>query len=63
MNEPLAQPVTEAPLRRSGLIALVLLASTAALILALVRFNYFHYEKRVGPAQPIPFSHRIHAQV
>ena len=35
----------------------------AALIAIMVWFFYFYYEGRMGPEQPIAFSHRLHADV
>jgi hypothetical protein len=32
-----------------------------ALILASAWFYHFHYQRQIGPAQPVSFSHRVHA--
>lgn len=61
MTEPLNPP----PVRRRGQILTISLAviSTFGLGFGLVFFYFLYPLGRSGPAQPIPFSHRLHVQI
>ena len=42
---------------------ILLLASSAAMVIAFIYFFYFTPGKKIGVEQPIPFSHRVHVGV
>lgn len=62
MTDPRTTEDLERRERRRRLIALALALLSAVTILMMVIFYYWYYSKQFGPAQPIAFSHRIHAK-
>lgn len=63
MTEPTPQNMAQLPARRHPPLA-TLLALLAGLGMAgMALFYAFYYQGRIGPEQPLPFSHHVHAGV
>ncbi len=60
MSEPAVNPTTS-PARPRNRAALVIVVCLAALLPLAAGGFYLYYPSRIGPPQPISFSHRVHA--
>ena len=60
MNAPGPTPPAVAA-RRDWRLGLWLTLSVGILLLALLWLTCYYYPRQLGPVQPVPFSHRVHA--